>query len=85
MRIVEGDDPKTAYVTKFCSYEVLVMPFGLSNAPATLCNLMSDVFYDFLKKFVVVYLDNVVICNQSFEGHVCHLELVFSRLRENFM
>lgn len=56
--IAEGDESKTACVTRYSLYEFQMMPFGLSNAPVTFCNLMNDVFYDFLDKFVVVYLDD---------------------------
>ena len=58
MRIAEGDEPKT---TCAGSYEFLVMPFGLANAFATFCNFMNNVFYEFVDRFVVVYLDDIVI------------------------
>ena len=58
------------------------MPFGLTNAPATFCNLMNDVLYDFLDNFVVVYLDDIVIYSRVIEEHVTHLSKVLSRLRE---
>jgi hypothetical protein len=64
-------------------FEFLVMPFGLTNAPATFCNLMNDVFHDYIDKFVVVYLDDIVVYSESFEDHLIHLRLVLSRLREN--
>ena len=59
VRIAEGDEPKTICVTRYGSYEFLVMPFGLTNAPATFCNLINDVFYEFVDRFVVVYLDDI--------------------------
>lgn len=59
------------------SHEFLVILFGLTNAPTTFCNLMNDVFYDFLNKFVVVYLD------ESFKDLISPLELVLFRLIEN--
>ena len=61
VRVVEEDEAKTTCVTRYRSFEFLVMPFGLTNAPATFCNLMNDVLFDFLDSFVVVYLDNIVI------------------------
>ena len=61
VRVVEEDEAKTTCVTWYRSFEFLVMPFGLTNAPATFCNLMNDVLFDFLDSFVVVYLDNIVI------------------------
>ena len=48
MRTAEGDEPKTDCVTRYGSYEFLVMPFGLTNAPTTFCNLLNDVFYEFV-------------------------------------
>lgn len=65
VRIAEGDTAKTTMVIKYGSYEFLVMPFGLTNAPATFCNLMNDVLYDFLDKMVVGYLDDIVIYSDS--------------------
>ena len=83
MRIADGDESKTACVTRYGSYEFLVMPFGLTNAPATFCNLMNDVLYEFLDDFVVVYLDDIVVYSQSLREHVEHLRLVFSALKKN--
>ena len=61
VRIAEGDEPKTTCVTRYGSYEFLVMPFGLTNALAMFCNLMNGVFYDYVDRFIVVYLDDIVI------------------------
>ena len=73
VRVVEGDEEKTTCVTRYGSFEFLVMPFGLTNTPATFCNLMNDVLFDFLDSFVVVYLDDIVIYNPTLEDHVVHL------------
>ena len=59
------------------------MPFGLTNAPATFCNLMNDVLFDYLDAFVVVYLDDTVVYSKTLTEHEKHLRLVFQRLREN--
>jgi hypothetical protein len=59
------------------------MPFGLTNALATFCNLMNDVLYDYLDRFVVVYLDDIVIYSDSLEEHLSHLRLVFQCLRKD--
>ena len=83
VRIVVGDEGKTTCITRYGSYEFLVMPFGLTNAPATFCNLMNDVLFDYLDAFVVVYLDDIVVYNKTLTEHERHLRLVFQRLREN--
>ncbi|XP_068663055.1 uncharacterized protein [Aristolochia californica] len=70
VRIAEGDEPKTACITRNGSYEFLMMPFGLTNAPATFCTLMNEVFKEFLDKFVVVYLDDIVIYSRTMEEHL---------------
>ena len=58
------------------------MPFGLTNAPATFCNLMNNVLFDYLDDFVVVYLDDIVIYSRTLEEQVDHLSLVLSQLRK---
>ena len=77
MRIVEGDEPKTVCVTTYGSYEFLVMPFKLTNALATFCTLMNKVLQPFLDRYVVVYLDDIVIYSRSLEEHMEHLRQVF--------
>lgn len=81
VRIVEGDQLKTACVTKYGSYEFLVMPFGLTTTPATFCILMNKVSQPFLDRFVVVYLNDIVIYSKTLEEHVDHLNQVFKVLR----
>ena len=85
VRIAEGDEPKTACVTRYGAYEWLVMPFVLSNAPATFCTLMNKIFHPYLDQFVVVYLDDIVIYSSTLEEHVEHLRKVFQVLRENHL
>ena len=58
------------------------MPFRLTNAPETFCNLMNNVLFDYLDDFVVVYLYDIVIYNRTLEEHVNHLSLVLSQLRK---
>jgi hypothetical protein len=83
VRIAEGDEPKTAIITRYGSFEFLVMPFGLTNAPATFCTLMQRVLAEFIDKFVVVYLDDIVVYSNSMKEHEGHLRLVFKALRAN--
>nr|CAN63114.1 hypothetical protein VITISV_031750 [Vitis vinifera] len=81
VRIAEGYEPKTTCVTRYGSYEFLVMPFGLTNAPATFCTLKNKIFHPYLDKFVVVYLDDIVIYSNTLKEHVEHLRKVFKILR----
>ena len=59
------------------------MPFGLTNAPTTFCTLMNKIFHPYLDKFVVLYLDDIVIYSNTLKEHVKHLRKVFKILRQN--
>ena len=83
VRIAVGDESKTACVTRYGAFEFLVMPFGLTNAPATFCTLMNKVLHKFLDRFVVVYLDDIVVYSNTLEEHIEHLGEVFEVLREH--
>ena len=83
VRIARGDEPKTTCVTWYGSYEFLVMPFSLTNAPTTFYNLMNDLFYKFVDHFVMVYLDNIMIYSKSLKHHLEHLRKVLSKLIEH--
>ena len=83
VRIVERDEPKTTCVTRYDSFEFLVMPFRLTNAPTTFCMLMNKIFHPYLDKFVVVYLNDIVIYSDTLKEHVEHLRKVFKILRQN--
>lgn len=60
-----------------------MMPFGLSNALATLYTLMNQLFKKYLDKFVIIYFDDIIIYNQTLEKHIEHLQTIFKTLREN--
>jgi len=77
------DMKKTAFNTHFGHYEYKVMCFGLSNAPATFQSLMNDIFKDYIGKFIVIYLDDILIFSDSPEQHMQHLQMVLERLREH--
>jgi hypothetical protein len=76
LRIRPSDIPKTSFITKYVLYEFTVMSFGLTNAPAFFMNLMNSVFMDYFDKFVVVFIDDILIYSQSEEEHVNHLRMV---------
>lgn len=82
MRIAEGDEYKTANRTRYGSYEFLVMPFGLVNVPATFMTLLNQIFRKYLDKFLIVYLDDLLVYLKSWEEHLEHLELVLKEMRK---
>ena len=78
----EQDREKTAFTCHLGLYEFDVMPFGLKNAPATFQRLMNHVLQEYLYKFAVVYIDDILIYSKTFEEHMEHLEKIFEKLKE---
>jgi hypothetical protein len=77
------DVPKTAFFTRYELYEYLVMSFGLTNAPTHFMNLMNSVFMPELDKFVVVFIDDILIYSKSEEEHAQHLRVILQRFRDH--
>nr|XP_016443348.1 PREDICTED: RNA-directed DNA polymerase homolog [Nicotiana tabacum] len=76
VRIAEGDGHEMTCRTRYGLYDFVVMPFGLTNAPAIFCTLMNQVFREYIDKFAVVYLDDIVVYSQILEEHMEHLQKV---------
>jgi hypothetical protein len=83
LKIRATDIPKTVFITRYGLYEYTVMSFGLTNAPAYFMYLMSKVFMEYLDKFVVVFIDNILIFSKNEEEYDEHFRLVLQKLREN--
>ena len=82
LRIKPEDVQKTAFRTRYAHYEFTVMPFGLTNAPAAFMSLMNRVFQGCLDRFVVIFIDDILVYSRSDEEHAEHLRAVLQILRE---
>ncbi|WVZ97235.1 hypothetical protein U9M48_042785 [Paspalum notatum var. saurae] len=83
LKIHPSDIPKTSFTTKYGLYEYTLMSFGLTNARAYFIQLMNSVFMDYLDKFVMVFIDDILIYSKTEAEHEEHLRLVLQRLREH--
>jgi hypothetical protein len=83
IKIRASDIPKTAFSTRYGLYEYLVMSFGLTNAPAYFMYLMNSVFMLELDKFVVAFIDDILVYSKNEDDHIMHLHTVLQRLRDH--
>jgi hypothetical protein len=83
MKIGPSDIPKTTFSTRYGLYEIIVMSFGLINAPAYFMDLMNKMFLEYLDRFVVVFIDDILIYSKNESDHEEHLRLVLQKLRDN--
>jgi hypothetical protein len=83
MKIRPSDIPKTTFSTRYGLYEFTVMMFGLTNAPAHFMNLMNKVFMEYLDRFIVVFIDDILIYSKNDSDHEEHLRLVQQKLWDN--
>ena len=81
LKIRREDIPKTTFRTRYGHYEFLVLPFGLTNTPAAFMDLMNRVFKPYMDKFVVVFIDDILIYSKSHVEHGEHLNIILQTLR----
>jgi hypothetical protein len=80
LKVQECDISKTAFISRYGLYEFTVMLFGLTNAPAYFMYKMNKIFMEYLDKFIVVFIDDILVYSRSEKEHEVHLHLVLQKL-----
>jgi hypothetical protein len=83
IRIVDQDIPKTAFRTRYGHFEFTVLPFGLTNAPATFMRMVNDIFQPYLDQFVIIFIDDFLIFSRTIEEHEQHIRAILDLLRKH--
>jgi hypothetical protein len=83
LKVQECDILKTVFISRYGLYEFTVMSFGLTNAPAYFMYMMNKVFMEYLNKFIVVFIDDILVYSRNEEEHEGHLHLVLQKLRDH--
>jgi len=83
IRIAPGHEYKTAFRTHYGLFEYWVMPFGMTNSPATFQYFMNDIFHDMTDIFVIIYLNDILIFSKNLDEHKIHVRKVLERLQEH--
>jgi len=82
IKVTDEDMRKTAFRTRYRHYEYSVMPFGVTNVPGVFMEYMNRIFHAYLDRFVVVFIDDILIYSKSEEEHAEHLKIVLQVLKE---
>jgi hypothetical protein len=83
LKIRDSDIPKTAFISRYSMYVYIMMSFGLTNAPAYFMYLMNKVFMEYLDKFAVVFINDILVYSRNEEEHEDHLRLVLQKLQDH--
>jgi hypothetical protein len=83
IRMIPEDEAKTTFETHHGHFQFHVMPFGLINAPATFQCLMNAIFAAHMRRFVLIFIDDILVFSKSMEDHIAHLKIVFQTLLEH--